>query len=76
MRMTISLPDQLASRLLTLVPNRECSATIAWLLERELAQRESAPEQACLAAMPTPCWANEIEAWQGFDDNSEESQAP
>jgi hypothetical protein len=39
--MTISLPDQLASRILTLVPNRECSATIAWLLEQEFAQRES-----------------------------------
>jgi hypothetical protein len=74
--MTISLPNQLASRFLTLVPNREHSATIAWLLEQDLAQRESAPEQACLATMPTPCWTNEIKAWQGFDDNSEESQAP
>ena len=74
--MTVSLPDQLASRFLTLMPNRECSATIVWLLEQELVQRESAPEQACLAAMPIPCWANEIKAWQGFDANSEEAQAP
>jgi hypothetical protein len=74
--MTISLPDQLASRFLTLVPNWERSATIARLLEQELAQRESALEQVCLAANANPMPANEIEAWQGFDDNSEESQAP
>jgi hypothetical protein len=53
MRITISLPDQLASRFLALVPNRERSATIAWLLEQELTQRESALTQACLAA-----WGN------------------
>jgi hypothetical protein len=76
MRITISLPDQLASRFLTLVPNRERSATIARLLEQELAQRESALEQACIAANADPALANEIEAWQGFDDNSEESPAP
>jgi hypothetical protein len=76
MRMTISLPNQLASRSLTLVLNRERSATIARLLEQELAQRESALEQACLAANADPVLANEIEAWQGLDDSSEESQAP
>jgi hypothetical protein len=42
MRIAISLPDQLASRFFALVPNRECSATIARLLEQEFAQRESA----------------------------------
>ena len=30
MRMTISLSEQLASRFLTLAPNRERAATIAW----------------------------------------------
>ena len=44
MRMTISLPDQLVSRLLVLVPNRERSAIIVRLLEQELMQRESALE--------------------------------
>ena len=76
MCMTISLPGQLASRSLTLVLNRERSATIARLLEQEFAQRESALEQACIAANADPALANEIEAWQGFDDNSEESPAP
>ena len=76
MRITISLPDQLASRFLALVPNRERSATIARLLEQELAQRESALEQACLAANADPALANALEAWQGFDDNPEESPAP
>ena len=54
MRMTVSLPDQLASRFLMLMPNRERSATIAWFLKQELAQRESALEQACLAANADP----------------------
>ena len=63
MRMTSSLPDQLASRFLTLGPNRERSVTIARLLEQEFAQRESALEQACLAANADPVLANEIEAW-------------
>ena len=70
------MPDQLASRSLTLVLNRERSATIARLLEQEFAQRESALEQACLEANADPVLANEIEAWQGFDNNSEESQVP
>lgn len=47
--------------------------TIARLLEQELAPREFALEQVCLAANADPMLANEIEAWQGFDDNSEES---
>ena len=76
MRMTSSLPDQLASRFLTLGPNRERSVTIARLLEQELAPREFALEQVCLTANADPMLANEIEAWQGFDDNSEESQMP
>ena len=36
-------------------------------------QRESALEQAYLAANADSALANEIEAWQGFDENSEES---
>ena len=39
MRITISLPDHLASRFFALVSSRERSATIARLLEQELAQR-------------------------------------
>src|SRR3989442_6360040 len=50
MRITISLPDHLASRFFALVSSHERSATIARLLEQELAQREHALEQACLAA--------------------------
>jgi hypothetical protein len=76
MRITLSLLDQLASRFLALVPNQERSATIARLLEQELAQRESALEQACLEANADPVLANEIETWQGFDDNSEKSLMP
>ena len=75
MRITISLPDQLASRFLALIPSRERSATIVRLLEQELAQRASALEQACLAAHADAALTDEIEAWQGFDDDLEESPA-
>jgi len=54
MRMTNSLPAQLASRFLTHGPHRERSVTIARLLEQELAQREFALEQACLTANADP----------------------
>jgi hypothetical protein len=37
MCVAISLPDQLASRFLALVPNRDRSAIIARLFEQELA---------------------------------------
>jgi metal-responsive CopG/Arc/MetJ family transcriptional regulator len=76
MRITISLPEQLASRFLALVPSRERSATIAQLLERELAQRERALEQACLAANADAALTAENAEWQAFDDVLEEPPAP
>ena len=76
MRITISLPDHLASRFLALVPSRERSATIARLLEHELAQRESALKQACLAANADTALTAEIAEWQAFEDEVEDPLTP
>jgi len=75
MRITISLPDHLASRFFALVSSRERSATIARLLEQELAQREHALEQACLAANADGALGAEIDEWQAFEDDIEEPPA-
>ena len=69
MRITISLPDQLASRFFALVSSRERSATIARLLEQELAQRQHALEQACLAANADTALGAELDEWQAFEDD-------
>lgn len=73
MRITLSLPDSLARRFLANIPIRERSATVARLLEKELAEREEALQAACLAANEDDALASEIEDWQAFDDNQEES---
>lgn len=68
MRITVSLPDHLAVRFLATVPSRRRSATVARLLERELAVHESQLERACHAANADEALAAEIEEWQSFDD--------
>lgn len=68
MRVTLSLPDPLAAKFLALVPNRERSATVARLLERELARRERELEDACRAANADGVLAEEVAEWQSFDD--------
>lgn len=69
MRITLTIPDQLAKRFLVTVPSRERSAIIAHLLEQELTQREQALEAVCLAANIDTALAVEIEEWQAFDNN-------
>ena len=63
MRITLSLPDHLA-RFLAAVPSRRRSATVAGLLERELATHESQLERACQAANADRALAAEIDEWQ------------
>ena len=75
MRITISLPDHLASRFFALISSRERSATIARLLEQELAQREHALEEACLAANADAALGAEINEWQAFEDDIKEPPA-
>jgi hypothetical protein len=71
MRMTFSLPDALARRFLAGVPFRERSATIAKLLEKELAKRDKALEAACRAANADKALNADIDDWQAFDDAEE-----
>ena len=69
--MTFSLPDALAQRFLASVPSRERSATIAKLLEVELAKRDHALEAACHAANADAALTAEIAEWQAFEDPEE-----
>jgi hypothetical protein len=68
MRITLSLPNTLASRFLATVPSGERSATVARLLEAELGRREREIEKACLAANADAVLAKEIDEWQEMDD--------
>jgi hypothetical protein len=68
MRITLSLPDHIAARFLAAVPSRRRSATVARLLERELATHESQLERACHAANSDQALAAEVDEWQSFDD--------
>ena len=68
MRMTMSLPDQLARRFQAAVPPRRRSSTVARLLEAELAMRERELEKACAAANADSRLGEEIDDWQAFDD--------
>jgi metal-responsive CopG/Arc/MetJ family transcriptional regulator len=68
MRVTVSLPDSLARRFQAAVPSRRRSSTVARLLEVELTKRESELAKACAAANADFCLAEEIDAWQAFDD--------
>ena len=69
MKIPLSLPDHLAVRFLAAVPSRKRSATVAKLLERELATHESQLARACRAANAGAALAAEIDEWQSFDDN-------
>ena len=75
MRITLSLSDSIARRFLASVPSRERSATVARLLEQELAERERALEEAGHAANADATLAAEIDEWQAFDDGVEEPSA-
>jgi predicted protein tyrosine phosphatase len=66
MRITLTLPDHLAKRFLVSVPSRERSATVARLLEQELAQRERDLEAACLAANADTALTANVEEWQAL----------
>jgi metal-responsive CopG/Arc/MetJ family transcriptional regulator len=68
MRITLSLPDDLASRFMATVPSGERSATVARLLETELEKQDQEIEKACQAANADAALAMEIDEWQSFDD--------
>jgi hypothetical protein len=68
MRITLSLPDELARRFLAAVPGRKRSAVVARLLEDELRRHEQDLERACRAANRDKELASETSEWQGIDE--------
>ena len=71
MRITLSLPDAVARKFQAVVPSRERSRLVARLLVDELKRKETALEEACLAANRDKPLQAEIEEWQSFDDGTE-----
>lgn len=69
MRITLSLPDSIAQRFLASVPSRQRSATVARLLEEELARREKSIEAACVAANKDKALVKDMAEWQSFEDD-------
>jgi hypothetical protein len=72
MRMTLSIPDDIAERFQVVVPARRRSSLITELIERELKKHESRLTCACRAANQDKKFEHEIEEWQGFDDDLSE----
>ena len=68
MRITLSIPDQIARRFQAAVPSRQRSRVVAELLEQELKRKENALEEACLAANRDEELEKEIDEWQAFED--------
>jgi metal-responsive CopG/Arc/MetJ family transcriptional regulator len=68
MRITVSLPDELARRFMAAVPDRKRSSLVARLLEDELRKHEKALERACRAANDDAALTVEVDQWQAFED--------
>jgi len=72
MRMTLSIPDDIAERFRSAIPSRKRSSVITSLIERELEHRNKALAAACLAANQDEALNHDIEEWQSFEDSVEE----
>jgi len=72
MRITLSIPDEIAERFRSAIPPRKRSGVIARLIERELERRNKALAVACVAANQDESLEKEIDEWQSFDDTFDE----
>jgi len=72
MRITLSIPDEVAERFRSAIPPRKRSGVVVRLIERELAQRDKTLAAACIAANQDESLQKEIDEWQSFDDTFEE----
>ena len=72
MRITLSIPDEVAHRFQAAVPARQRSRLVTRLLEQELKDRDSSLAAACRAANRDKALAQEIDEWQAFEDGIEE----
>ena len=68
MRVTLSLPTEIARRFQATVPPRQRSRLVARLLAEELQKRERALAAACVAANKDKPLAAEIDEWQQVED--------
>ncbi len=72
MRMTLSIPDDIAERFRSAIPPRKRSSVISSLIERELEHRNKTLAAACLAANQDESLNRDIDEWQSFEDAVEE----
>jgi hypothetical protein len=72
MRLTLSIPDAIASRFQTIVPPRQRSRLVAKLLEGVLSEHEDSLAAACRAANRDKALEREVDNWQSFDDGVSE----
>jgi len=72
MRMTLSIPDDIAERFRSAIPPRKRSRVISSLIEHELEKRNRALAAACLAANQDESLNHDIDEWQSFEDAVEE----
>ncbi|WP_198145984.1 hypothetical protein [Desulfonatronovibrio magnus] len=72
MRITLSIPDEVAHRFQAAVPARQRSRLVTRLLEQELKDRDSSLAAACRAANRDKALEQEIDEWQAFEDGIEE----
>ncbi|RQD76227.1 MAG: hypothetical protein D5S03_06845 [Desulfonatronospira sp. MSAO_Bac3] len=72
MRITLSIPDEIARRFQASVPPRQRSRLVTRLLEQELAKHDSSLADACRAANRDTVLEQEIDEWQAFEDGIEE----
>jgi metal-responsive CopG/Arc/MetJ family transcriptional regulator len=72
MRVTLSIPDAVARKFQSAVPQRQRSRLVTSLLVEELRRREGDLAQACLAANRDKALEMEVGDWQSFDDRIEE----
>ena len=72
MRITLSIPDEVAHRFQAAVPARQRSRLVTRLLEQALAERDSSLAAACRAANSDKVLEKEIDEWQAFEDGIEE----
>jgi len=72
MRITLSIPDEVAERFRSAVPPRKRSSVITSLIEHELDKRNRTLAAACLAANKDEALNCDIDEWQSFEDSVEE----
>ncbi|ABW66254.1 hypothetical protein [Desulfosudis oleivorans] len=72
MRITLSIPDEVAHRFQAAIPARQRSGLVTRLLEQELKKRDNSLAAACRAANRDKALEQEIDEWQAFDGGIEE----